>query len=92
MIWMTFIAIFLILLLVIATWSTGSSTGGNEFPYKKIPTLFSAAERSFLGVLQQAANDNYYILGKVRCGTTESAETHAGMGQRIRIITNSELG
>lgn len=36
------------------------------YPYQKIEALFSPAERSFLGVLQQAAGDQAMVLGKVR--------------------------
>ena len=36
------------------------------FPYDKEPSLFSPAERSFLGVLDQALGQQYRIMGKVR--------------------------
>jgi hypothetical protein len=35
-------------------------------PYTKLDALFSPAERSFLGVLNQVVDDNIYIFGKVR--------------------------
>ena len=38
----------------------------NEYPYRKLETLFSPAERSFLGVLNQVVADNAYVFGKVR--------------------------
>ena len=38
----------------------------NEYPYKKLDVLFSPAERSFLGVLNQAVGKNAQIFGKVR--------------------------
>ncbi|NQU38512.1 MAG: DUF2726 domain-containing protein [Lentisphaerae bacterium] len=37
-----------------------------EYPYQKEPTLFTPAERSFLGVLEQAVGDQFRIMGKVR--------------------------
>ncbi len=37
-----------------------------EYPYKKQEKLFSDAERSFLGTLEQAVGDRYRIFGKVR--------------------------
>lgn len=40
-------------------WSVG-------FPYQRSETLFSVAERSFLGVLDQAASPEYRVFGKVR--------------------------
>jgi very-short-patch-repair endonuclease len=39
-----------------------------EFPYERTDKLFSAAERSFLGVLDQTFGNQYRILGKVRLG------------------------
>lgn len=38
----------------------------STFPYHKEPHLFSPAERSFLGVLEQAVGDQYRVMGKVR--------------------------
>ena len=40
--------------------------GSRDFPYQKEPTLFTPAERSFLGVLDQAVGDEFRIMGKVR--------------------------
>lgn len=37
-----------------------------NYPYEKEPVLFSPAERSFLGVLEQAGNGRYRFMGKVR--------------------------
>ena len=37
-----------------------------EYPYQKADSLFSPAERSFLGVLETAVGDKYRVLGKVR--------------------------
>src|SRR6185312_146186 len=42
---------------------SGSSVG---FPYQRAGALFSPAERSFLGVLNQAASPEYRVFGKVR--------------------------
>lgn len=39
---------------------------GDDYPYTQIPVLFSPAERSFLGVLDQAVGAQYRIFGKVR--------------------------
>lgn len=40
--------------------------GGGEFPYERIEKLFTPAERSFLGVLEQIFGNDYRILAKVR--------------------------
>lgn len=45
----------------------GGNKGGTEdYPYEKEQTLFSTAERSFLGVLEQAVDGKLRIMGKVR--------------------------
>ena len=36
------------------------------YPYEKEQSLFTPAERSFLGVLEQALNPQYRVFGKVR--------------------------
>ncbi|MFD2176622.1 DUF2726 domain-containing protein [Veronia pacifica] len=42
------------------------SSDKTKFTYKVKKSLFSPAERSFLGVLHRLLNDNYEVLGKVR--------------------------
>ena len=37
-----------------------------DYPYQKESTLFTAAERSFLGVLEQALQGQSRVFGKVR--------------------------
>lgn len=39
---------------------------GTNYPYQAIPNLFTPAERSFLGVLDQAIDAEYRVFGKVR--------------------------
>ncbi len=38
----------------------------DDFPYESCQLLFSPAERSFLGVLEQAVGDDCQVFGKVR--------------------------
>ncbi|MBE0576398.1 MAG: DUF2726 domain-containing protein [Desulfuromonadales bacterium] len=45
-----------------------NSTSSRVTQYQKIEELFSPAERSFLGVLEQALNVKYKVFGKVRLG------------------------
>jgi hypothetical protein len=40
--------------------------GRDAYPYERSDKLFSPAERSFLGVLEQIFGNEYRILGKVR--------------------------
>ncbi|MEW6108117.1 MAG: DUF2726 domain-containing protein [Nitrospirota bacterium] len=44
----------------------GSKGEVKDYPYEKETTLFTPAERSFLGVLEQALDSKYRIMGKVR--------------------------
>ena len=44
----------------------GGGAGSVGFPYQPAKTLFSAAERSFLGVLDQAVGSEHRVFGKVR--------------------------
>lgn len=45
----------------------GGNKGGTEdYPYEKEQALFTPAERSFLGVLEQAVDGKLRIMGKVR--------------------------
>ncbi len=59
----------LILLVLVAgalnLFSAGRRTT-KDYPYEKNDPLFSPAERSFLGVLEQAVGENYRIFGKIR--------------------------
>lgn len=44
----------------------GGRGSGVGFPYQPAKSLFSAAERSFLGVLDQAVGRDFRVFGKVR--------------------------
>ena len=44
----------------------GGGSGEAEFPYQAIDKLFSPAERSLLGVLDQVVGSQYRVFGKVR--------------------------
>lgn len=60
--WVLFFLIAIVLFKLIFL----SGQGGMKFPYKKSSTLFSPAERSFLGVLDMALGQDYRVFGKVR--------------------------
>jgi len=57
------VAIFAIVLIKLSQKKGAKPT---EFPYKKLDVLFSPAERSFLGALNQAVGSNAQVFGKVR--------------------------
>jgi len=63
---MIWIIIAIILVLLIFAVLIKNKKSSPEVQYKKQKTLFSPAERSFLGVLNQAIEDNATIFGKVR--------------------------
>lgn len=65
MTWTIIIAIAF-LLLVAATLRRSGGSSPDALPYNLKPALFSPAERSFLGVLDQAIGKHYRIFGKVR--------------------------
>lgn len=58
---------------------TGSKVG---FPYVPAKALFSAAERSFLGVLDQAVGSEHRVFGKVR--VADLAAVKPGLGNAAR--------
>lgn len=66
--------LWIVVLLVIVAMVTiliakSSKTQGSlstKYPYRKLDVLFSPAERSFLGVLNQAVGNDAQIFGKVR--------------------------
>ena len=60
--WLIFLTAIIASLFLV---SKGSSYG-TVSRYKKKETLFTPAERSFLGILDQAVSDKYSIFGKVR--------------------------
>lgn len=67
---MTWIIIFIIAIVIISiivlvlSKNKGISTA--DYPYRRQDVLFSPAERSFLGVLDQAVGEKVKIFGKVR--------------------------
>jgi len=50
------------------------SDRGKGFAYRKNPVLFSPAERSFLGVLEQAVAGEFRVFGKVRVADVVSVK------------------
>lgn len=63
------ILVMLIVVAVLVSALKGQQSGtSKEMSYEVREELFSAAERSFFGVLEQAVEGQYRILGKVRLG------------------------
>ncbi len=62
----------LIILGVLKAILASKKARGIDFPYQAIPHLFTPAERSFLGVLDQVVESEYRIFGKVRAADVMS--------------------
>ncbi len=61
------IALLVVLGIVVAVIKVLTRKGlPTGYPYEREPALFTPAERSFLGVLDQAIGDEFRIMGKVR--------------------------
>lgn len=62
------VVLFVVLVVVVGAVMLVSSkkTPAPTFPYQRETHLVSPAERSFLGVLEQAVGDQFRIMGKVR--------------------------
>ena len=57
-----------------------------EFPYTRNRALFSPAERSFLGALEQAVGENYRIFGKVRIADIVSVKPTANQSAWLHAV------
>ncbi len=57
---------FGIIMVVFKSVLSGRIKGQVALPYQREPALFTAAERSFLGVLEQAVQGQFRVFGKVR--------------------------
>lgn len=64
--WLIPLVIFAVLAVIAKALVGKKGKGSEESPYQKEPTLFTPAERSFLGVLEQAIGHEFRIMGKVR--------------------------
>jgi len=73
------LAVFIALAVLKSKQGNGRSVG---FPYRPAKALFSAAERSFLGVLDQAVGSEHRVFGKVR--VADVAMVKAGLGNSAR--------
>ena len=62
------------------------SAGKLTFPYYGKKALFSAAERSFLGVLGQAVEGRYLVFGKVRLADVLGVKAGTSAGERQRAL------
>lgn len=64
--WLVLLVVVLVVFAVLAEKLKSQGHKAEGYPYNKNQVLFSPAERSFLGVLEQAVGGEYRIFGKVR--------------------------
>ena len=76
------VAFVLLVALALIKHRVDGGTGKLGFPYIPAKHLFSAAERSFLGVLDQAVGPEHRVFGKVR--VADVANVKPGLGKSVR--------
>jgi hypothetical protein len=74
--------VFIICVVLVALKNKQGGAGTIGYPYQPAKQLFSAAERSFLGVLDQAVGSDYRVFGKVR--VADVAMVKPGLGNSAR--------
>ena len=80
--WVIFLGMALLALVIVAAIDKQRTSERETSPYTRKPALFSPAERSFLGVLDQALGDDYRVFGKVR--VADIIETKKGLENKVR--------
>ncbi len=81
--WILLLAVVLLVFVVLAALKgRAGSSSSIGFPYQPAKPLFSAAERSFLGVLDQAVGSEHRVFGKVR--VADVASVKPGLGNSAR--------
>ena|SRR4249919_3491629 len=76
------IALAFVAFIILAGIKGKQGAGSIGFPYQPASTLFSSAERSFLGVLDQAVGSEHRVFGKVR--VADLALVKPGLGNSVR--------
>lgn len=81
--WLLLIVLAFVVFIVLAVIKNKQGGAGSiGYPYQPAKTLFSAAERSFLGVLDQAVGSEHRVFGKVR--VADVAVVKPGLGNSAR--------
>jgi len=80
--WILVVLALAVLMVIAVLWKQVSRAGAIGFPYQPAKALFTAAERSFLGVLDQAVGAEYRVFGKVR--VADLASVKSGLGRSAR--------
>lgn len=72
--WILLLALVLAVVAILAALQKQRAGSSDGFPYQKTNALFSPAERSFLGALEQAVAGEFRIFGKVRIADVASVK------------------
>jgi hypothetical protein len=88
--WISLLLFVVVIVIVVAVLlgsrrNAGAAVG---FPYEKSKTLFSPAERSFLGVLEQALSSEHRVFGKVRIADVAQVKTMSNRSLRQRAFNS----
>lgn len=85
MTWLFLVAVVAVVLAVVALKLKQPSGRADGFPYDN-QALFSPAERSFLGVLDQAVGEDYRVFGKVRVADVVAPRRGMNSSSRQRAL------
>lgn len=82
--WIGLVVVVVVILFAVAALKgkADGATGKIHFPYQRAKALFTAAERSFLGVLDQAVGPEHRVFGKVR--VADIATPKSGLSNSAR--------
>lgn len=80
---------FAIVIGVIAALKAKQTSSADTLAFAVREPLFSPAERSFLGVLEQAIDDRYRVFGKVRLG--DLVKPAFGMSKSMRATAQNKI-
>jgi len=72
--WLALLVVVVVAIVVLRLSKLTPSGRHADYPYTRNDVLFSVAERSFLGVLEQAVSDEYRVFGKVRVADVASVK------------------
>lgn len=84
------VIVFVVAALVAAAAKKAGGGSSINYPYVPAKSLFSAAERSFLNVLDQAVGAEHRVFGKVRVG--DLAQPKSGLSRSARQGAVNRIG
>lgn len=72
--WLALLAVVVVAITILLLAKSTRSVRHFDYSYTRNDVLFSAAERSFLGALEQAVGDEHRVFGKVRVADVVSVK------------------